>query len=332
VNGEGLQEFAKHLIRRTMEGDREAYRELAEFVDILLVGAVSHRLGAADFSRLRRHAILRVPKACGRLKNVPRRPLAWIQNQIAVVYRDQSCWIADDRDRAADLQRRMLPNREFGAHGMEVAFGLRPFDILSGDFFDYSVTKRDALVAMGDVMGKGTAAALWAGYVLGQFRALNHRMRDLRKLTNCLNGQLHVARGDGTEYATVILLRWQPNQHCLSICNAGSTPPYLFRDGTVSSLCSPDHPIGMFPTTRFNVARLKPRAGDIVVMASDGLSDQPMNTGGNFPVEDLVRRLGNAPALSSATDLLDNCWRSFEEHTGRSIPIDDQTLVVIRFP
>src|SRR5262249_45576722 len=151
------------------------------------------------------------------------------------------------------------------AHGLEVAFGLRPFDILSGDFFDYSLTKHDTLVAMGDAMGKGTMAALWAAYVLGKFRALCERIRDPQQLTAQLNRLIHRARKAGSEYTTLVVCRWQPNRNVVTICNAGNHPPYLLRKGTVAIVGRTNKAVGMFLKTRFTAFQLKPRKGDIVI-------------------------------------------------------------------
>jgi|HubBroStandDraft_3_1064219.scaffolds.fasta_scaffold555977_2 serine phosphatase RsbU (regulator of sigma subunit) len=116
--------------------------------------------------------------------------------------------------------------------------------------------------------------------------------------------------GSGYEYATVVVSRWPPSRRTLTVCNAGNLPPYLIRDGAVTRIGDSGLGAGMFPGTRFNVSRVRARPGDIVLMTSDGIPDQPATDLNDFQVEELARHLASGPALS-AEALLEESWRFF---------------------
>ena len=67
----------------------------------------------------------------------------------------------------------MLPQEPFAAHGIEAAGWTRPANTVGGDFYDI-LTYPDGrvLVALGDVAGKGSPAALLMALLLAMLRTL----------------------------------------------------------------------------------------------------------------------------------------------------------------
>lgn len=324
-----LDALARDILECIVQKDRAGYTRLAEFVDIVVQEAFSSRIGAADLRGLARFSRIEIPSASASLRAVPADPLGWLYRQLTQVFRDQSQWMAEDRDRAADLQQRILPAATFRCKGMEVSFSLRPYSVLSGDFFDLSLTQRDAIVTMGDASGKGVAAALWAAYVLGELRASAKRLRAPGRLAGELNKLLHRTPGRGSEYATLIIARWQPGLGVLTICNGGNPPPHWIRGNRVLPLEATGRPVGLFSRTRFNTLAIKPMPGDVIAMMSDGLSE-PLATQGSCSLVDSLLRMDDIQGCEGAT-LMKRCWQLIEDHLGESTPADDQTLTLIRF-
>ena len=73
---------------------------------------------------------------------------------------------------AGEIQRALLPQSEYRAPGFEVVASSVPCRAIGGDFFDYFTLSEGAFaLVLGDVTGKGPAAALLAAVLQGIFTA-----------------------------------------------------------------------------------------------------------------------------------------------------------------
>lgn len=76
--------------------------------------------------------------------------------------RDREQRLQADLDTAREIQRQLLPQGKREVAGLEVASAFRPARELAGDFYDFLPYGNGRLgLALGDVSGKGTAAALY---------------------------------------------------------------------------------------------------------------------------------------------------------------------------
>ena len=116
----------------------------------------------------------------------------------------------EDLKAARELQRVMLPDTAPEIEGMEAAVRLRPARQISGDIYDVFEHKdRQTVIAMGDVSGKGAAAALYGGLVSGLLRTLAPRRRRPAELLKALNEAL-IERRVESRYVTLCVLLWDP--------------------------------------------------------------------------------------------------------------------------
>ena len=91
---------------------------------------------------------------------------------------------------AADVQRRMLPQKNPALPGIDIAARYVPSYQLSGDFYDF-IKLGDGNVgfAIGDVAGKGIAASLLMASVRASLRAYAHDVYHLDEIIERLQGQ-----------------------------------------------------------------------------------------------------------------------------------------------
>lgn len=85
-------------------------------------------------------------------------------------------------DTARDIQRQLLPQHPQQMHGVDLAAVYKPARELAGDFYDFLPYGEGCLaVVVGDVSGKGTAAALYAAIAIGILREhiADHKLRPL---------------------------------------------------------------------------------------------------------------------------------------------------------
>ena len=117
-----------------------------------------------------------------------------------------------DLKAARKLQKVLLPRQAPDIRGLEIAIRWRAAREISGDVYDFFEHGDDyAVIAFGDVSGKGAAAALYGALVSGLLRILAPRRRGPAALLKSLNEALLERKVDA-QYATLMVLLWEPSQ------------------------------------------------------------------------------------------------------------------------
>src|ERR1700720_430533 len=142
-----------------------------------------------------------------------------------------------DLSTAREIQRGLLPTGAREVPGLELAAAYAPARELGGDFYDFLPYGKGRLaMAVGDVSGKGTAAALFASLAIGIVREhiVEHPCPPAEMLT-MLNTRLHAVHFDSRFIATLFSV-YDASTRRLTISNEGGPYPLLFRDGAVPCL------------------------------------------------------------------------------------------------
>ncbi len=100
------------------------------------------------------------------------------------------------------------------------------------------------MLAFGDVSGKGAAAALYGALVSGLLRILAPRKRGPAALLRALNEALLERKVDA-QYATLLVMLWEPSSCKLTMANAGAEPPLVCRGGEIIKPHVEGVPIGL---------------------------------------------------------------------------------------
>src|SRR5258707_808705 len=154
----------------------------------------------------------------------------------------------------------------------DFAAGYVPGRELGGDFYDFLPYGKGRLgFALGDVSGKGTAAALFGSLAIGIMREhiVEHPCPPPQMLA-LLNRRLHGARLDARFIAMASAV-YDAGERRLTLANAGAPYPVLLRDGEVQQIRIAGVPLGLFPDTEYDEVTVDLRPGDIVLFASDGI-------------------------------------------------------------
>src|SRR5262249_1158578 len=156
--------------------------------------------------------------------------------------------------------------------GIDLAPGYAPARELGGDFYDFLPYGEGRLAfALGDVSGKGTAAALYGSLAIGVLRehSAEHRCPPSEML-ELLNRPLYAPRPD-TRFIAMVFGSYDARTRTLALANAGSPYPLLVRDGVVEEIRIAGVPLGLFPETRYDEVSIELRPGDWLLFASDGI-------------------------------------------------------------
>jgi len=234
-----------------------------------------------------------------------------------------------DLKAARKLQRVLLPRVAPELQGLEAAIRSRPAREISGDVYDFlEQTEEAAVIAFGDVSGKGAAAALYGALISGLLRILAPRRRSPAQLIKSLNETLMERRVDA-QYATLLIALWLPAERVLRLANAGAAPPLVYRRGEILKPKIEGVPIGLLEDREYEEMDLAVEPGDSILFFSDGVEDQLNEKSDDFSRSRITRILkqhGGEPP-QAIVDAIFLELDAFREAT----PItDDQTVVVLR--
>jgi phosphoserine phosphatase RsbU/P len=246
--------------------------------------------------------------------------------------RENQLRLQSDLDTAREIQLQLLPRGAREVPGLDITAAYVPARELGGDFYDFLPYGEGRLaLALGDVSGKGTAAALYGSLAIGMLRELTvehtHAPADMLQM---LNRRLHAARLEARFIALVFAV-YDAADRSLTIANAGGTHPLLLRDGLLSEIPVDGIPLGLFPEADYSVSTLCLLPGDVVIFASDGILESENAKQEEFGFERLSTLLTSLPVDSGVENISGAILRATDEFSGLGIPPhDDRTLLVLR--
>ncbi|HKW32057.1 MAG TPA: SpoIIE family protein phosphatase [Candidatus Acidoferrum sp.] len=236
-----------------------------------------------------------------------------------------------DLDTAREIQRQLLPTGAREIPGLDLAAAYVPARELGGDFYDFLPYGEGRLaIALGDVSGKGTAAALYGSLAIGMIREIVvDRDCDPACMLALLNQRLHNTRLD-SRFIAMLFGVYDAAHRRLTLSNAGSPYPLLLRDTHVISVRLEGVPLGLLPDTQYDESVLDLLPGDVVVFASDGILESENASEEEFGLLRLSAVLSNTSPDDSARAIAERILAETDDHGAGTSPHDDRTLVVLR--
>jgi sigma-B regulation protein RsbU (phosphoserine phosphatase) len=240
--------------------------------------------------------------------------------------------LSDDLSTAREIQRQLLPSGARDVPGLDLAAGYCSARELGGDFYDFLPYGKGRLaVALGDVSGKGTAAALFGSLAIGTMREhIAEHPCPPPEMLALLNRRLHGAHLDARFIAMAFAV-YDAGERRLTLANAGAPYPILVRDGEVQQIKVAGVPLGLFPDTEYDEVTVELRPGDIVIFASDGILESENAQEQQFGFSRLGTILKRISPRQSASEICDVVLDATEQYSGAGFAAaDDRTLLVLR--
>jgi hypothetical protein len=238
--------------------------------------------------------------------------------------------LKNDLEIAREIQQAMLPRTAYQAGGLD-AFGMtRPANTVGGDFYDIiALPDGRVLLALGDVAGKGSPAALLMALLLAMMRTLVDEGLEGSALVARLNAQI-VKHAPASRFITLFVAVLHPVTGGLVYVNAGQNPPLLRRAcGTYERLREGGIALGMFEFATYATGHVTLDPGDVLVMYSDGITEAENPAGEAFD-EAGLERIVNSRGWGSARELGWATFEAVEQHVDGKRLLDDLTVLVAR--
>jgi sigma-B regulation protein RsbU (phosphoserine phosphatase) len=202
---------------------------------------------------------------------------------------------------------------------------------VAGDFYDVlPLIGNTQVLLLGDVCGKGIAAALYMACVMSYFRAVASLRNDTEGLLSYVNRFLAREWSERT-FATACMVVINTDRSTTSIYSAGHPPPYLIcgKRGTLSPVAVKNGlPLGGDENCEFDRFDLTLDSGNSLVLYTDGITDAANGNGDFFGaarLEEVLRaHHGQPDALVSAVAQAVADFSTGQPQT------DDQTILVVR--
>jgi phosphoserine phosphatase RsbU/P len=234
-----------------------------------------------------------------------------------------------DLNAARRIQGALLPRMPGREFGLDIAARVVSSRVLSGDLYDFlRYGPHDLGIALGDVSGKGSAAALYGAVAVGLLRSLGSLKPRPANMLRAVNGFLAERLIEG-RFMTLCFATWNRRARRLRMANAGQEQPILCHGGRSEKIPLAGFPLGIFHEVSYEERSYILTPGDIVVFHSDGIGDAQASSGeffGHGRVGDIVA----ANATASADGIADKILEAADKFSGGVHPLDDRTLVVLK--
>ncbi len=201
---------------------------------------------------------------------------------------------------------------------------------IGGDYYDFLPQKDGKmLIALGDVSGKGTAAALLMSSLHASIHAQSVANSSLKNSVEAIN--LYLAENTpSNRFITLFIAELDPPTGLVRYINAGHNPPLIGRsDGKVEQLESGGFPLGIIPTAEFEVGEIYLHAGETLVIYSDGVTEANNSAEDEFGMERLIDVISKN-ITASASGMRDKVESALSTFTQTAPANDDITLVIVK--
>ena len=242
---------------------------------------------------------------------------------------------------AREIQQSLLPSPTPKWSGLDVVCYTQPALEVGGDFYTYHASSNARvllskyILAVGDVSGKGVAAALLMATSLSQFDAsLSQNLTPTKRLAYLDKALLPYtkSRRQNCALCYVEIVGVNTVRPILKAVNAGCIPPYLkHRDGSVEWAAIGGFALGQGLGEQLGYQEISHSlsTGDMIILTSDGLVEATNAASEMFGFERLEQAIISGPT-TSAKAMLEHLKAAAAAFVGEAEPHDDITIVVVR--
>ena len=234
-----------------------------------------------------------------------------------------------DLQAAKRIQGALLRPVPTDDYGLDVAARYVSAREVCGDLYEFLRYGPQQLgVALGDVSGKGTPAALYGAVAIGIMRSLAPQKLQPAEMLRQMNQLVGERRIEG-RFMTACFATWQKGRQKLRVANAGQSQPLLYKGGQCDKIELTGFPLGIFEEVQYDEWGVILDPGDILLFHSDGIAEAANAECQFFGTSRLMRLIEKHHELPAA-EIADVILREVNLFTNSAPLADDRTLVVLK--
>jgi sigma-B regulation protein RsbU (phosphoserine phosphatase) len=247
--------------------------------------------------------------------------------ELAEKQRDE---LAREIQLAAEVQQSILPRSTPSVPGFELAARMYPAKIVAGDYYGFiELPEGEIGLVIADVSGKGVAAGLLMPSIEVALRMDAPRLPGTKDLLRSFNNVVWQVTG-GTRFISLFYAKLCPQSHSLQYTNAGHNPPLLIRASPDPIPLDRGGPVlGVLPGSEYDSDKIDLRAGDVLVLYTDGTVEAENPAGEQYSATRLAGIVGSH-LQQSPSELIDTIYASVIQFQERTELADDLTLVLLK--
>jgi len=232
---------------------------------------------------------------------------------------------------AREIQKGLLPSVIPTISGIEIAATNISSKQVGGDYYDVLlIDDHRYIIAIGDVSGKGTPAALLMANLQATIRALSPLDLPLNEFTQRVN-ELMCNNTGGNKFVTFFWGIIDERSKEMTYVNAGHNYPFLLHsNSTVERLDKGGMILGVMKAAPpYEQQTIQLHAGDLLVLFTDGVSEAMTKDSveyGEIRLEELLPSIRHL----SAHEIADEIYKDVQRHTKGAPQSDDITMMVVK--
>ena len=234
----------------------------------------------------------------------------------------------------AETQRSFLPKSLPKVEKLDLAVSYRPLVNVSGDYYDViSVDEKRTLFVVGDVSGKGLAAALVMGIIVNTIRVA----KDKGDLVALIRGVDRAVRemGFDDKYTVVFLGIADTEKKTLRYVNAAMADPIIITQTALGPKLRRLEPtmglVGLVPLDEeILIEEIPLRSDEYILLASDGVTEVVNSSGERLGETQLFERSLLQYSRQGAEDFVGSITGLLYDYVGDLALKDDVTILTAK--
>ena len=241
--------------------------------------------------------------------------------------------LSKEWDQLATTQKSFLPPSMPFIDKLSVAAYYRPLVNVSGDYYTVlPITEKKTLLMLGDVSGKGLAAALVMGLVMNTVKSLENK-ENLPAMIQAIDKAIKNMKLQD-KYTVIFIGIVDTEKMTFRYVNASMSDPLIitksptgYRIKPLTSNCSL---VGIIDLPDIEPAEQQLFRGDVILMASDGVSEVMNDEGVELGTTQLYQDTIKNSAAKSPKEFIDDVVQLVETYNGGKKLRDDLTMMVAK--
>ncbi|MFF2995943.1 PP2C family protein-serine/threonine phosphatase [Streptomyces sp. NPDC057950] len=255
-----------------------------------------------------------------------------LAHEVVVAERDTDLFLqarrAERLTLAAEMQWQLLPGRSCARPEYSLGAQLEPAYAIFGDSFDWSASTDDLYVTVSNGMGEGIDAALLTNLGINALRNARRAGLDLADQAY-LADQAVYGQHRGSQYLSMLLLRFHLPTGDVEIIDAGSPRVWRVRRGTIEPIeLEAQFPLGMFEDTVYVAQHFHVEPGDRLLFISDGVYDALSPGGEKYSLRALAGSI-TSTRLLPASQVPRAMLEELLGYRGSSPAVDDSLVMCL---